>query len=1014
MSSFGFSGIASGIDFRSLVTGIIQAESRPINLLEDRMNATRRRVDGWREFQAKLESLRTASRQLSGGDPFRRLSTQVVGGGNAVRATVNGDAAPGLHDVRVHQLARSERLGSRGFQDSASPLGLSGSFRIAGATISVEAEDTLSQLAARINGSGAEASASVLQQGDGTVRLILTSSGTGAAGIDLVDGPQGVLQGLGLLSATTSVRHLRPDGVASSRFGSADAPLSSLAGTGASSGTVRLGNVQVLLDLESQSLREVADAINDASALAGSRVSAIVEEDAEGWSTLVIRGTTDVEEDGGVLEALGVVQRGRPEVARRIEGAALTSGGGVAVASTRLAELDGFDGLPSGTTVGDTLTLTGTRGDGSGFTLTMALDADTTLQDVLDSLNGAQGFGGGERSATATLTGNGRIALQDDLPGASLLDLSMVAHNQGGGTLSPGSFTTAEAGHTVILAAGRDAEAEVDGVWLRSSRNTLDGVIPGLSLQLSEVTAGPVQVRVLQDTQAAVNAVQSLVAAYNEVTTFIQAQAPGVTAAGAARPPLTADGTLRAMQGRLRSALVPGVLLAEGAFQNLSRVGVTVDREGRYQVDAARLQAALTENPAAVADLFSVRARSQAGAVEVLAWTSETGEGRYGVDISAPATRASVTGGPLPGGYPTDATPDRLSVRDLAGGGVYQVSLTGGMTAQAIAEALNQSFGTPTTRALLLPAYRQEGGDAADASTLLTGLRTDGGEPLGIQAGATLTLSGARPSGGSFLQTVVVGSPGAETLGDVVELLRSSLGNSALVSLEEGRIRVQGADPGSSSLDVAISVTTPDDGVLPLGPAELVEAGRGRARLEASAVDGVLSLAHLDFGSSAGFEIVLEGEGVDHTSSLGIAAGTYSGGDVEGTIGGHAATGVGTRLLGSAGSPVSGLSLQVAPGSLGPLGEVEFGRGVGAALERALEELLGGGSGSVPAVMTEAETAIDRLNSRIETMEARLERRRDALIRRFTAMEEAIARAQSQSDWLAAQFRSLAPPPRNS
>lgn len=1002
MDAIGISGIASGIDFRALIAEIVRVESRPIDLVEERVAATQRRIEGWKDFQLRLENLRTASIALSGGGAFTRMMAQVSG--SAIRASVTGQPAAGTTRVQVNQLATAERLGSRWFDGANTPLGLDGSFRIGERSITVTASDTLADVAARIgSGSGGDATASLVSGADGSVRLVVSSARTGAAGLRLADGPGGVLQGLGILGGATTVAHPTSDGVASDRFRDAATPLGGLTGTGAGVGTVRIGALQVSLDLSTQSLDDVAAAINAASSSAGSRVAASVESGV-GGSRLVLRGATDVEDEGGVLEALGVLARGREPVARRIEGSALTAGGSIATTGTRLAELDGFDGLPAGTGPGDTLTLSGVRGDGSTFSTTLALDAGTTIQDVLDALNDAYGAGG--RPATASLSAGGRIVVEDGGTGASELALSVTAHNQGGGTLSPGDFSVSREGYAVVLSAGRDAEVEVDGVRIRSASNVLDGVIPGLSLQLTELTSGPLEITVGQDRAVAANAVQALVTAYNAVVDFVRAQSPGPLPEGAARPPLASDGALRSMSSRLRAALTLPLLPPGSPFTALSGVGITVNREGRYEFDRVRFEAALDQDAAAVSALFATRATASGPGFTVDGHTSATREGSWDVVVSQPATRAGLVGLPLVGTYPADGEPDLLTVRDLGGGGEYRVELAGGMTAEAIASALNSAFDSPTSRLIELPAWTGPGGVEATAATLLSELE-GAGDHLGITNGSTLTLSGTTAGGAPFLRTLTVGESGAATLGDLAQQLRDTLGSGVVVSLEGGRLRVEGGTPGAASFDLALSVDGPDDQVVPLGPATVVEAGRGRARLEAVVEGGALAIRALDAGSAAGFEVELEGAGVDHTALLGLEGGPVRGTDVEGTIGGLPATGAGDRLLGAAGSPVEGLSLRIGEGTSGELGVVDFARGTAARLEEVIRELLGGGTGGLPGVLASADAAVTRMNDRIETMEARLARRRDALIRRFTAMEEAVARAQSQSNWLAAQLGSL-------
>jgi flagellar hook-associated protein 2 len=92
---------------------------------------------------------------------------------------------------------------------------------------------------------------------------------------------------------------------------------------------------------------------------------------------------------------------------------------------------------------------------------------------------------------------------------------------------------------------------------------------------------------------------------------------------------------------------------------------------------------------------------------------------------------------------------------------------------------------------------------------------------------------------------------------------------------------------------------------------------------------------------------------------------------------------------------------------LGAVGTVTYSRGVAASMEQVLKDLLGTEPGSVTSIQEGLDRTVTRLNDRIDQWEGRLELRREQLIKKFTALEAALARAQSQSAWLTAQFASL-------
>ncbi|NNF27601.1 MAG: hypothetical protein HKN73_10320, partial [Gemmatimonadetes bacterium] len=186
-----------------------------------------------------------------------------------------------------------------------------------------------------------------------------------------------------------------------------------------------------------------------------------------------------------------------------------------------------------------------------------------------------------------------------------------------------------------------------------------------------------------------------------------------------------------------------------------------------------------------------------------------------------------------------------------------------------------------------------------------------------------------------------------------------------------------------------------------------VTAGRGIADVSASNVDGQLRLSHDLYGSGNGIDISFIPGGGDGSSSLGLTAGSYAGSDVVGTINGETATGTGELLRGDDGTSVEGLSLSYTGSDVGAVGTLTFSRGVGAAMERISGILLSSGPGSIDEVVANLELQTNLLNDRLIDMEGRLERRRENLILQFARLEEAVAVAQSQSEYLASQLAGL-------
>jgi flagellar hook-associated protein 2 len=81
--------------------------------------------------------------------------------------------------------------------------------------------------------------------------------------------------------------------------------------------------------------------------------------------------------------------------------------------------------------------------------------------------------------------------------------------------------------------------------------------------------------------------------------------------------------------------------------------------------------------------------------------------------------------------------------------------------------------------------------------------------------------------------------------------------------------------------------------------------------------------------------------------------------------------------------------------------------GIANRLEREVDAWITGSSGIIPVKENSLNRQIEDVNKSIESMEARLEERRQLLVRQFTAMDKALASMNNQSIWLAQQLASL-------
>lgn len=336
MSNVTIGGLVSGIQWQDLIDELMRLERRPVERLESQVESLQARSSAWGLLRGRIEQLQNAAQALADGEAFERYTVSLRGvpaGQSApFSATATGEVVEGSYQVTVHQLASAEKLGGSLFESRTAALGIEGEFRVNDQTIQVESTDSLEDIIEAINTANrgrdrTGVGATTIRVDDGAYRLILTSEELGAEGIDLRDGPGQVLRQLGLLGAETEVRHPYPgsgaEGALTDLVSDPTAPLAPEVGFTypPPTGNLTLGppgySFAVAIDLETDSLETIAQKINEAAAAEDSDISAEIVTDGAGDSTghrLQIRGTTSFEDDGGLLEALGILRSSKARV----------------------------------------------------------------------------------------------------------------------------------------------------------------------------------------------------------------------------------------------------------------------------------------------------------------------------------------------------------------------------------------------------------------------------------------------------------------------------------------------------------------------------------------------------------------------------------------------------------------------------------------------------------------------------------------------------------------------------
>ena len=187
-----FSGLATGIDTSSIVSQLMALERAPETILTNQKTKMQSQVSAYNALSSALTSLQSLMAGMNTPDTFA-AKTASVADSSVAAATASSSALAGTHTLKVTSLARSQTLLSQsstnsGYaSDTAKNFG-TGTISIANAadpshpiTVNIDStNNSLQGIATAINGSGANVTASVVNDGSGTpYRLAIIGKDTG-------------------------------------------------------------------------------------------------------------------------------------------------------------------------------------------------------------------------------------------------------------------------------------------------------------------------------------------------------------------------------------------------------------------------------------------------------------------------------------------------------------------------------------------------------------------------------------------------------------------------------------------------------------------------------------------------------------------------------------------------------------------------------------------------------------------------------------------------------------------
>lgn len=271
---------------------------------------------------------------------------------------------------------------------------------------------------------------------------------------------------------------------------------------------------------------------------------------------------------------------------------ALPTGGGALALPTATEQL-GYGSLSI--QVGTQTPVTVTIDDGKG-----------TLTDIAAKINATTGVG-----VTATVindaSGKQNLLIRSNSTGTAGAFTITATEGTGGSISVPSNLSRLSFGPggnaMVSTQAAQNAAISINGVAASSSTNTFKDVVPGVTLNVAQLTTQTAEVKVSRDTETISKTLQTFITAYNALNSSL-ADATKYDAATQAAGPLQGDSVVTGLANALHR-LVGSKMNTGSSYTTLSEVGVTAQLGGALTLDSSKFSAAMASDLDNLQKLFT-------------------------------------------------------------------------------------------------------------------------------------------------------------------------------------------------------------------------------------------------------------------------------------------------------------------------------------------------------------------------------------------------------------------------
>lgn len=348
----------------------------------------------------------------------------------------------------------------------------------------------------------------------------------------------------------------------------------------------------------------------------------------------------------------------------------LKANGTNAAMNTKLSSLSDFSGQSINFLAVNEVAISGSLRDGTAVNASVAINAYTTVADLISEIEGAYG------DAVKVTLDEGQLKITDKTSGASQMTLSLSFNtgeesaalnfsqiSQGGSinaniaAFAPATFLETQIAQDSLVKVDDyppdviDSETGdvIEERWISRSTNTVDDVISGVTLNLHGTTANTdggydkLEVNMTRNTESLKTKMQAMMDAYNAVVMYFDEKTK-YDAETNTSGVLSREFGLTSLKSLIRSPFVSNAtgFSDSDAFVNPRDVGFSFDSDNMLTLDEEKFNKAITENYLGVLSLVGAQksgSSSGADAASVKFYDSSkfTRAGSYDVRVEIDA-----------------------------------------------------------------------------------------------------------------------------------------------------------------------------------------------------------------------------------------------------------------------------------------------------------------------------------------------------------------------------------------